>query len=86
MLDSVSLALIVCSSVLTARQGPVLHSAYEICRIVFLVFHVTYTAFDYTMQGLCASYIGKYDRSTAREILIRTLQVCLFKVLSSNFA
>eukprot|EP00210_Caulerpa_lentillifera_P008059 g7695.t1 len=71
------LTLIVCSSVLAARQGPVLHSVYEICRLVFLVFHGTYTAFDFTMQAICASYIGKKDRSGAREVLIRALQMVI---------
>lgn len=62
-----------------ARQGPIVHSAYEICRLIFLLAHVTYTAFDVTMQALCASYIGKKDKASARAVLIRTL-----KVLQSN--
>ena len=67
--------MIVCSSILVAQQGPILHSAYEICRLVFLVAHVTYTSFDVTMQSLCASYIGQQNRSAARAVVLRALQV-----------
>jgi len=67
--------MVLCSSAVIAKQGPITHSAYEVCRIVFLTAHATYTAFDFTMQALCASYLGEEKRQSAREVLERTLQV-----------
>lgn len=60
-----------------AKQGPTIHSTYEICRLVFFIAHVTYSAFDITMQALCAAYIGLNQKSTAKAILLRTLQASL---------
>eukprot|EP00803_Ostreobium_quekettii_P010013 evm.model.scf_740.3 EVM.evm.TU.scf_740.3 scf_740:44939-51254(+) len=65
------------SSVAVSRLSVTTYAAFEIMRQVFLLAFLSYSPLEYTVQSLCASYLGKGDVYNARNVFQRILQLAL---------
>lgn len=68
-------ALLATTSSFLAQRGAVTHAAYELCRQTSILIYVAYSALDQTVNALSATYVGRDDFKSAREIVLRIMQV-----------